>query len=1000
MAARQQRPDNRKRTAQRCLAVLTLVAAAAAASAQEPVADTKFSVNRGFFDTPFPVTIATSTTGATIRYTTDGSWPSPTQGQIYSAPIMITTTTMPRAMAYKSGMAPTDVDTQTYIFLAGVLRQPRNIAGWPNNTYSAGGSATAVHDYEMDPAIVDAPAYRDDMIDAMKAIPTLSIVMDKADFWAAYDGEDVVRRASVELIHPYDPSRDEHVFCGVESHSHKRLKRSMRLHFSSQYGASKFESNIFRDALLSGNTATGELDHIILRAGNNRSWARIWNDGRACYTRDQWYRDALIELSGKGSRGMFAHLYVNGLYWGLYNPIERPDAWFTSAYFGGNKDDWYSASHGGSHGGDPTRWNYLSGTLKNRDMSLAANYRELQEHLDLETFCDYLIVTWMTGMTDWPVNNWWGGNRNNPPGPFYYFGWDCEWSWDTTSGSNLGAWVHPDFRQSKSGGATIAALWHAARKNADFLMLFADRAYRACFDDGPLTDANARARWARLNNHVRDAVVGESARWGDAMEANGHATRTRDGDWLREYNRLDALMATNVARFLTALRTEGFYPVINPPTFWDDSREVRVRRLTAPAGFRLGIRNPNSSGLILYTLDGTDPRDPGGAVSAHTIDAGISAASVPIHATTLVKARIKSASTWSALHEMILFVEQDLTPLKITEIMYHPLPAVLEEGRDVVRITGDLGGDDAGHARVEFGAALPAVLTGGDRLVLSGAAVAANNGTFAIDHVEWNDTIRLNNVILKKPLASESVSPATADFLYDGDRFEFVELKNTSTTRTLNLSGVTFTKGIRYTFPDGAQLAPRGFAVLTSSRADFARRYADVATSGSCLGSLENAGERIEAAFSSGERFDVSEIVPEAGGGGRLRFASLPQGLKPGDRVEVQLAARTRNNGMHRIALIMGNDVYVSSATLQSDPGGAQGLFYRTLTSVDYGTTAPWPAQADGGGHSLAPTRRNPRGDQDAAVVWRASTAPGGSPGADVPEPPSTGAKPHWRSYR
>ena len=61
-------------------------------------------------------------------------------------------------------------------------------------------------------------------------------------------------------------------------------------------------------------------------------------------------------------------------------------------------------------------------------------------------YCDYLIVSWMTGMQDWPGNNWWGGNRNNPPGPFMYYGWDCEWALGLTSkGSNEGAWVHPAF---------------------------------------------------------------------------------------------------------------------------------------------------------------------------------------------------------------------------------------------------------------------------------------------------------------------------------------------------------------------------------------------------------------------------------------------------------------------------------------------------------------------------------------------------------------------------
>ena len=36
----------------------------------------------------------------------------------------------------------------------------------------------------------------------------------------------------------------------------------------------------------------------------------------------------------------YVHLYINGIYWGLYNPSERPDAAFGESYIGGDKEDW------------------------------------------------------------------------------------------------------------------------------------------------------------------------------------------------------------------------------------------------------------------------------------------------------------------------------------------------------------------------------------------------------------------------------------------------------------------------------------------------------------------------------------------------------------------------------------------------------------------------------------------------------------------------------------
>ncbi len=43
--------------------------------AAQTVADTKFSVNRGFYAIPFRVKISSVTLDAEIRYTTDGSSP-------------------------------------------------------------------------------------------------------------------------------------------------------------------------------------------------------------------------------------------------------------------------------------------------------------------------------------------------------------------------------------------------------------------------------------------------------------------------------------------------------------------------------------------------------------------------------------------------------------------------------------------------------------------------------------------------------------------------------------------------------------------------------------------------------------------------------------------------------------------------------------------------------------------------------------------------------------
>ena len=60
------------------------------------------------------VTISTSTSGATIRYTTDGRTPSETAGTIYSSAVNINVNTTLQAIAYMSGMADSSSPPECY----------------------------------------------------------------------------------------------------------------------------------------------------------------------------------------------------------------------------------------------------------------------------------------------------------------------------------------------------------------------------------------------------------------------------------------------------------------------------------------------------------------------------------------------------------------------------------------------------------------------------------------------------------------------------------------------------------------------------------------------------------------------------------------------------------------------------------------------------------------------------------------------------------------------
>jgi len=76
-----------------------------------------FNPPAGIYSTPQTVSISTPVpSDATVRYTIDGSVPSPTNGIIYSGPVSITQTTTLQAIAYKAGWTNSTVASAQYNF--------------------------------------------------------------------------------------------------------------------------------------------------------------------------------------------------------------------------------------------------------------------------------------------------------------------------------------------------------------------------------------------------------------------------------------------------------------------------------------------------------------------------------------------------------------------------------------------------------------------------------------------------------------------------------------------------------------------------------------------------------------------------------------------------------------------------------------------------------------------------------------------------------------------
>ena len=635
---------------------------------------------------------------------------------MYSSPIHISTTTTLRAAAFKNGYISTNVDTETYLFLDDVIHQPNNPAGYPTQwVETSGGSSTTPGDYEMDSEVVADPAYAATIINDLKSIPTLSLVMNPDDWFGAgtikgiYNNPQATdpqsatvkqweRAVSVELIYP-DGSQGFQIDAGVQVHGGgsriptNTAKHTLTLGFKSEYDGDL-------DYPLFGPDGADSFDTIVLRGTYNNSWTH-WDAGqrlRGQYIQDAWSNDVQAAMGDPARRGNYVHLYINGMYWGLYNPSESPRANYASLYWGGPESDYDVMKDSELFDGNRTAWNAMfnlantgninGGATDPNALASDANYQLMKQYLDMTSFCDYMIGKLYAGDGDWDGHNWLAIRRSrvdgvvsDTAGGFRFFNWDGERILESI-GANMSG-VNNDQCPTR--------LFQKLRVNAEFCLLWADRVHKFLFNDGPLTPENAKAIYAAEATLVDRAAVAESARWGDWRRdvlPNGAATLyTRNGAWVTERDWLmNTYFPARTAAVLSQFRTLGLYPSVAAPEFTQFGGHATWVTIT----------NPGGAGTIYYTLDGSDPRLPGGNISP-TAQTYLS--QIHLLQSAHVKARVLSGATWSALLDAPFYVNAPAAAgnLAITEVNYHPLAPTAAE----LAVNPDFTDDDFQFVEIE-----------------------------------------------------------------------------------------------------------------------------------------------------------------------------------------------------------------------------------------------------------------------------------------------------------
>lgn len=678
------------------------------------VSDTKFIVNRGIFSSTFNETITCSTPGSTIIYTTDGSEPSLSNGTQIAAPsaelpctavINISTTTVLRAAAFLSGSLPSNTDTQSYIFTDQVVTQPSAPPGWPASPVN--GQAL---DYGMDsPSAIGSTSA--EVSTALKSIPSISVVTNQNNLLASSSGIYVnpgnhgvawERPASVEMILPpgyNNPDGNITGFqneCGLRirggfSRTKNNAKHSFRLFFRSEYGDSKLNYPLF------GNEGTSSFKRIDFRTAQNYAWSlNSSNPGeKNTLIRDVFNRDCQRDMELPYTRSRYFHLYLNGLYWGIYMTEERADSNYGDSYLGGRDDDFDVVKSSGSSGGYRTEategeltggdWETTWNLSKNvRDVSANNNnaYFQLQgrnpsgvinpalpKYLNVDDLIDYMLVIFYVGSGDSPLtlsgsasNNWYGmRNRVTNTHGFQFFVHDTEHSMDSSNRTDVTG-PYSAGKSDATDQSNPQFMHEYLANNDEYRLRFADRAHKAFQQSGALTFAKSQVRFNNRSTTIDTAIIAESARWGD--QRNNGTTYTRN-DWVTAVNNMTNWMTNRESTVINQLKADNLYPNTNPPSFNQHGGVIA-------AGFQLTITNPDAQGIIYFTTDKSDPRAPGGAVSG-TVYTG----PITLNAATTVKSRVLKNGEWSPLNEAdFTFGEiPSFNNLVVSEFSYNAAPS-------------------------------------------------------------------------------------------------------------------------------------------------------------------------------------------------------------------------------------------------------------------------------------------------------------------------------------
>jgi len=420
----------------------------------------------GFYATPISVSVDIPV-GTEVHYTLDGAIPT-ALSPIYSAPLLISQTTVLRTVALQAGALTGKVSTRSY-FIGDTARLP-------------------VVSVVTDPAGLFS---QDSGIYALGVEPGSATPYWGANFWAPKEIPVSVEFFETGGVYAWRQDAGMSIF---GNYSRANDKKSMSIAFRECYGKNSLTYPLFPN-----HPEMEEFKAFGLRSGGGNA--------STDYIRDALAQNLTEGLDVDHQYNRAVVVYYNGEYFGIHRLMLKmdPDYPVLNRGVSENSLDFIEA-YGAPRAGSGLSLEDLKTYMNANDMNTAASFAKVDSLIDLNEYLSYLATEVYSNNTDWPANNWRAWRSNSPQSKWRWMFFDVDFGFGSPNG---GESVDFDMFPFITDSSLAEDAWPNGSGSTRIIRgLFANEAIKNMFINRMTVLLNTKFTPARVNAMI-DSMMAE-----------------------------------------------------------------------------------------------------------------------------------------------------------------------------------------------------------------------------------------------------------------------------------------------------------------------------------------------------------------------------------------------------------------------------------------------------------------------------------------------------------